>query len=378
MLFELLVANPRLLELLVKTFDASRHAADILIRRPQLLEDVTRGSLDRNVSVARHLVALRKLGPTAGNLDAVRTYRQAQFLRILIRDVLKLANHAALLAEHSALAEACLIFVHGQVASEGGLTVVAMGKFGGAELTYGADLDVLFIGENTRAAQALVVEMGRTTAEGNIFLLDARLRPDGEKGTLTSSVEACEAYYWTRAQLWEIQALTRARMVCGADGAAFIDVAKRAWRIAGQRDDLFPQIDAMRERIRRDRGTGSEILDYKTGLGGIVEAEFLIQALQMRTGIWQPQFTAAISELKYHGTVSDADAEAIQRSYDLLRRCESLLRRWEGKSVSSLPTQEAEQRKLARRVGAKDLDDFGQKYRAAREIIHAAYERYMR
>ena len=60
-----------------------------------------------------------------------------------------------------------------------------MGKFGGAELTYGADLDVMFVGENTRAAQALVVEMGRTTAEGNIFLLDARLRPDGEKGTLT-------------------------------------------------------------------------------------------------------------------------------------------------------------------------------------------------
>lgn len=378
MLFELLVANPRLLELLVKTFDASRHAADILIRRPQLMEDVTRGSLDRNVSVARHLVALRKLRASAGTLDAVRTYRQAQFLRILIRDVLQLANHAALLAEHSALAEACLIFMHGVVASEGGLTVVAMGKFGGSELTYGADLDVMFVGENTRAAQALLVEMGRTTAEGNIFLLDARLRPDGEKGTLTCGMEAFEAYYWTRAQLWELQSLTRARVVCGSDGAAFLDIAQRAWRIAGQRDDLFLQIDAMRERIRRDRGTGSEILDYKTGLGGIVEAEFLIQALQMRTGVWQPQFTAALGELKYHGTVTDADAEAIQNSYDFLRRCESVLRRWESKSVSSLPGDEAEQRKLAQRVGAKDLDAFGEQYRAAREIIHAAYERYMR
>lgn len=378
MLFELLVANPRLLELLVKTFDASRHASDVLIRRPQLLEDVTRGSLDRNISVGRHLVALRKSGATAGKLDFVRAYRQAQFLRILIRDVLKLAGQAALLAEHSALAEACLIFVHGIVAADGGLTVIAMGKFGGSELTYGADLDVMFVGENTRAAQELIVEMGRTTAEGNIFLLDARLRPDGEKGTLTSGIEGFEAYYWTRAQLWEIQALTRARATCGPDGAAFIDVAQRAWRRAGQRADLFLQIDAMRERIRRDRGTGSEVLDYKTGLGGIVEAEFLIQALQMRTGTWQSQFTLALGDLKQQGTVKAGDAEAIQSSYDFLRRCESVLRRWEGKSVSSLPSDEAGQRKLARHVGAKDLDAFGEQYRAAREIIHAAYERYMR
>ncbi|HSH40287.1 MAG TPA: hypothetical protein VK993_16055, partial [Chthoniobacterales bacterium] len=378
MLFELLVANPRLLELLVKTFDASRHASDILIRRPQLLEDVTRGSLDRDVSVARHLVALRKTGATAGKLDAVRTYRQAQFLRILIRDVLQLADHAALLAEHSALAEACLIFVHGLLASDGGLTVVAMGKFGGCELTYGADLDVVFVGENTRAAQELLVEMGRTTAEGNIFLLDARLRPDGEKGTLTCGVDAFEAYYWTRAQLWEIQSLTRAHVVCGTEGAAFMEVAQRAWRTAGQREDLFVLIDAMRERIRRDRGTGSEILDYKTGLGGIVEAEFLVQALQMRSGTSHAQFTAALSELKQRGIVAPNDAEAVQSSYDFLRLCESVLRRWESKSVSSLPNDEGEQRKLARRVGAKDLDAFGERYRAAREIIHATYERYMR
>ena len=54
----------------------------------------------------------------------------------------------------------------------------------------------------------------------------------------------------------------------------------------------------MRERIRRDRGTGSEILDFKTGLGGIVEAEFLVQALQMRAGAWKPHFSFAVNDLK--------------------------------------------------------------------------------
>ena len=377
LLFELLVTNPQLLELLVTTFDASRHATDLLIRRPQLLEDVTGpGVLDRSISVERHLAALRASGATATQLDPIRAYRQLQSLRILVRDVLGLIDLPALHREHSALAEACLIFVHGLLAAETDLTIIGLGKFGGRDLSYGADLDVLFVGENTRAAQEILVEMGRATAEGSIATVDARLRPDGEKGPITCSLATYAAYYEQRAQLWEIQALTRARGVCGPQGAEFIELAQNAWRAAGQRADLLPMIDAMRERIRRERGTGSEILDLKTGLGGIIEAEFLAQALQMKTGTWNPQFQFAVEELQQQGVVSAADATAFQTSYGFLRRCESVLRRWENKSVASLPAEEAEQEKLARRVGAKDLVAFGEQYRAARETIHALYAHY--
>jgi glutamine synthetase adenylyltransferase len=102
LLFELLVANPRLLELLVKTFDASPHATDLLIRRPPLLEEVTRpGVLDRSVSVERHLTALRATDAAAGKLDPVRAYRQTQSLRILLRDILGLLDLPALHREQS-------------------------------------------------------------------------------------------------------------------------------------------------------------------------------------------------------------------------------------------------------------------------------------
>ena len=378
LLFELLVSNPRLLELLVKTFDASRFAADLLIRRPQLLEDVTRsGTLDGSVSVRRHLAALRATKAAPANLEPVRAYHQAQRLRILIRDILDLAELHTLHAEHSALAEASLIFAHSLIAGDGDLTVVGLGKFGGTELSYGGDLDVVFAGENSRAAQDLVVEMSRSTAEGTISPLDTRLRPDGEKGPLVCSLDTFAAYYETRAQLWEIQALTRARTVCGPRGAEFIAIAQRAWRAAGQRPDLFLQIDAMRERIRRDRGTGSEILDFKTGLGGIIEAEFLVQALQMRAGAWNPQFTAALNDLRERHRISAEDAQALQRGYDFLRRCESVLRRMDNKGVSSLPPEEEDQRKVALRTGANNLASFGDEYRAARETIHSLYERYM-
>jgi glutamate-ammonia-ligase adenylyltransferase len=379
MLFELLVVNPKLLELLVKTFDASRHAGDLLIRRPQLLEEITRaGILDQELNVAEHLKRIEALHVSAESLDVLRVYRQTQQLRILLRDILVLANVPTILAEHSSLAEACLAFVNRLRGSESDLTVIALGKFGGAEIGYGADLDVVFVGEDVRAAQHLMVAMAQTTAEGSIWTLDARLRPDGEKGILSCSITAYEAYYQTRAQLWEAQALTRARAIVGPLQNEFMDLARNVWRMAGQRQDLFGQIHAMLERIWRNRGGTSDELDFKTGVGGIVEAEFLIQALQMRTGIWNPNMTGALRELTDAGILKKSHAEALQTHYLYLRSIESTLRRRENKSVSILPAEKTEQEKLAARVGAKSLDAFAQAYREARSAIHAIYSEYFR
>jgi glutamate-ammonia-ligase adenylyltransferase len=379
MLFELLVVNPKLLELLVKTFDASRHAGDLLIRRPQLLEEITRpGMLDREVDFARHLKRLEALNISAESLDLLRTYRQTQGLRILLRDILGLANLPAIFAEHSALAEACLVFVNRLRGSESDLTIIALGKFGGGEIGYGADLDVMFVGEDVRAAQHLMVAMAQTTAEGSIWTVDARLRPDGEKGILTCSLTAYEAYYQTRAQLWEAQALTRARPIAGPLQKEFMELAQNVWRIAGQRPDLFAQIDAMLERIRRGRGSTSDELDFKTGLGGVIEAEFLVQALQMRTGIWNPQMMGALEQLVEAGVMRRPDADKLRQHYEYLRSIGSALRRWENKSVSTFPADKTEQEKFAVRARAKNLDDFAQAYREARSGVHAIYSKYLR
>lgn len=379
MLFELLVVNPKLLELLVKTFDASRHAGDLLIRRPQLLEEITRaGMLDREITVAHHLKRLEALGATSESLDPLRAYRQTQLLRIFLRDVLGIASLSSLFAEHSALAEACLVFVNRLRGSESDLTIIAMGKFGGSEIGYGADLDVVFVGEDVRAAQHLMVAMAQPTAEGSIWTIDARLRPDGEKGILSCSLTAYEAYFQTRGQFWEAQALTRARPLAGPLQNEFMELAQRVWRHVGQRGDLFGQINGMLQRIRRDRGSASDELDFKTGTGGLIEAEFLVQALQMRSAIWNPQMTGALQDLAAKGILTESDAAALQANYEYLRSIESILRRWENKSVSSLPADKAEQSKLALRVEAKSLDAFAQRYREARTAIHLIYSRYLR
>jgi [glutamine synthetase] adenylyltransferase / [glutamine synthetase]-adenylyl-L-tyrosine phosphorylase len=378
LLFELLVTNPKLLELLVKTFDASRFAGDLLIRRPQLLEDITRDpTFDEPRSVQENLCRLDSLGAAANNLDPIRAYRQRQFLRIILRDAVGLVQPAGTFVELSDVAEACLVFVARLLANEQ-LTIIALGKFGGREISYGADLDVLFVGEDVRAAQNLMTAMAQPTAEGNIWALDARLRPEGEKGPVVCSLETFESYYAGRAQLWELQALTRARAISGPLQNEFMAIAKTAWRRAGQDLGLFTKIHDMVERIRRERGSGSDFLDLKTGVGAIIEAEFLVQALQMRANIWEQNWERAVDELHQSGHLNKSVVTKLKKSYGFLRRCELVLRRYDNRSVSTLPSDPDEQRKFAIRFGYPDFDAFRRDYLAAREAIHKLYKQHIR
>src|SRR5213082_325230 len=378
LLFELLVTNPRLLELLVKTFDASRFASELLIRRPQLLEDITRDpTFHEPRSMAENLRRIDSLGADASNLDPIRAYRQRQLLRIILREVLGLSSPAATFTELSDVAEACLLYMARLLGNEP-LTIIALGKFGGCEISYGADLDVLFVGDDTRAAQNLVIAMAQPTAEGNIWALDARLRPEGEKGPLVCSLETYQSYYANRAQPWELQALTRARAFSGPLQNEFTEIAKRAWRRASQDADLLIRIDGMLERIRRERGSGSDFLDFKTGIGGIIEGEFLVQALQMRENIWEPNWERAVDQLRERAILNDAEAGKLKQAYGLLRRYESVLRRYENKAVSVLPHGSGEQRRVSVRLGYDNFEAFRRDYLDARDVIHALYEEHSR
>lgn len=378
LLFELLATNPTLLELLIKTFDRSRFAADLLIRRPQLLEEITRDkSFNQPRSVADHLTRLESFGASATNLDPVRAYRQRQTLRIIMRDVLDVAGAAIIFAELSDLAEGCVRFTNRLLGGEN-LTIVGLGKFGGHDLNYGADLDVIFIGEDARPAQNLITATTQPSAEGMIASLDARLRPDGEKGALVAPLAAYESYYTDRAQLWEIQALSRARPISGPSQDAYLDSVQIIWRKVGQQADLFSKIDSMLDRIHRERSSGLEFLDFKTGAGGMIEAEFLVQALQMRAGIWEPNWEDAIARLIEQDLVSKRDGAEVAGSYRFLRRIETALRRFENKNISVLPASSEEQAKLSQRLDFKTADNFAREYQLARETIHAVYDRYLK
>jgi glutamate-ammonia-ligase adenylyltransferase len=290
----------------------------------------------------------------------------------MLRELLGLIRPATTFAELSDLAEACLVFTARLLGDEQ-LTIIALGKFGGGEINYGADLDVVFVGDDTRAAQNLVIAMTQRTSEGNIWPLDARLRPEGEKGPLVCSLETYQWYYANRAQLWELQALTRARPISGPLQNEFMETAKHSWRRAGQTAELFTKINDMLERIRRERGSGSDFLDLKTGTGGIIEVEFLVQALQMRENIWEPNWERAADRLDKDGQLDDSEIATLKNAYALLRRCELVLRRYENRSVSTLPSDLGEQQKFAILLGYREFDDFRRDYTEARDSIHTLY-----
>src|SRR5213075_3165195 len=169
----------------------------------------------------------------------------------------------------------------------------------------------------------------------------------GEKGPIVCSLETYESYYAGRAQPWELQALIRARGVSGSLQSEFMEIAKRAWSRACQDADVFIKIDDMLERIRRQRGSGSDFLDLKTGHGGIIEAEFLVQALQMRKDIWEQNWARAVDRLYKLGHLNESDSAELKNAYALLRRCELVLRRYDNRSVSTFPSDPDHQRKFA-------------------------------
>ena len=127
----------------------------------------------------------------------------------------------------------------------------------------------------------------------------------------------------------------------------------------------------MLQRVRVERGSGNDATDFKTGIGGIVEAEFLVQALQMRHDVRETSVRLAISKLA--NVISSEDADLLGRGYEFLRRLETVLRRGRNTSASSLPSDPIEQRKFAIRMGFKDRESWQQAYEGARTGIHAIY-----
>lgn len=374
MLFESLVANPKLLELLIRLFDASPFLTEVVLRRPQLIEEVAReGNLGQNYSLSDYNLALQQNQEKLPPLEWIRVCRRAQILRILTRDVLSFANIDEIQAEYSALAQACLLFCQNELELNH-LTIIAMGKFGGSELSYGSDLDIVFIGDSLQGADVFIKTMNSMTTEGIIFPVDTRLRPEGQSGILVIPFDAYLQYFNQRAQFWEAQSLTKARALSGPHQEEFLPQIQEIWRNFSSSCDVMHEVHSMHNRIVTQRSTGDDLRDFKTGRGGLMEVEFLAQALQMRAGIWENNTTLALTKLRDAGDLTADQCETLTQGYRKLRTTESILRRREITGVSSLPTDEASQSHLAQRLNFPSLQAFLDDFAQLRASLHKIYQ----
>ncbi|VVM05950.1 Glutamate-ammonia-ligase adenylyltransferase [Methylacidimicrobium cyclopophantes] len=368
-LFETLAANPKALELLVRLFDASSFFSEILFAQPELFEEITQSrSLGCRKGKEEYLEGL---GCVRGEAAVgARLYRRGELLRILLRDILGLADLLEIQREYTALAEACLEFAC-QTIPSGDLAYIGLGRFGGGELAYGSDLDCLCVGSQEQSALAIHRFLGEPLPAGILFPMDYRLRPHGE-GPLALPVEVYEVYYRDKAQFWEIQALTRARFVAGEGktGERFIAMVDRLWR---ERSRACPldEIISMRERIEQERHAAlAPFQRFKTGAGGILDIEFGLTLWSMRTGKREPNFWNVLADLR---TREPDLAGVLEDGYRFLRRVEAVLRRERNQQQEVLPEDPTAWKKLGQRLGFPTVEEFIGAYEGKRKGIRAAY-----
>jgi glutamate-ammonia-ligase adenylyltransferase len=318
-------------------------------------------------------------------------------MRIGLRDILGVADYEQNFEELSALAEACLQYALEVVLRKHKLkqppfAIIGWGKLGGAELNYGSDLDITFVAPDhsrqlpklQKLAAELMELLSSPTEFGVAFVTDARLRPDGEKGLLVNTLEAYADYYRHRAALWEIQSLTRTRFIAGDAkvGAKFQTMAS-TWTDFTQRPaiaaftaDWKSQIAAMRTRIEKERTpAGQDTLAIKTGSGGLIDAEFVAQALCLEHGWHEPNTLAALQRAQRDGVLGRQVAKQLIENYRHLRRVEAILRRWSFAGETVLPIDAAPLNRVAVRCGFAGTDEFMSALSQWRHVIREVYRK---
>ncbi|MEA2825845.1 MAG: [glutamine synthetase] adenylyltransferase / [glutamine synthetase]-adenylyl-L-tyrosine [Actinomycetota bacterium] len=326
-------------------------------------------------------------------------YKRREELRVAAGDVLGLAppdedQVVVTACQLTTLAEASLQAALDALAPSLPFAVIAMGRFGGAELSYASDLDLLFVydGQNTvdvkaadfkaaeKVAESLVRFLAGTTPATRIYPIDLGLRPEGKDGPLARSLDGYATYYDRWAQTWERQALVRARFVAGdADvGRRFMEIIEpHVWGKPLAESDIR-EIRRIKARIERERIPHAEDPQFhlKLGRGSLSDVEFTAQLLQLRHGVRATGTMDALVRLEQAGVLDPDDREVLADAY---RFCERARNRWflvKGAPGDSLPTKPEQMAALARSLGmtAADLrENYRRVTRRSRNVVERVF-----
>ena len=396
--YALLAENRDILKLLTSMFGMSEFLSKIFIGHPELLDSmITRGyaylQKERATMVQELDTLLGQADCFEEQLDAMRRYRHEEFLRIGMNDIHGKMGQPEVALQLTNLAEVCLDAACGLATGEltrfgrprvtepdgssreASFAIVAMGKLGGFELNYHSDLDIIYIydgqgmtdGEKSitnreyfaKLGQKIIMVLTTQTREGYAYKIDTRLRPSGNAGPLVASLESFQSYHGTESQIWERQALTKARVTYGAAQLkkAIEQVIEGAVYGAGADEMVKSEIHRLRMRMELELAketTGS--YNIKTGRGGMVDVEFLVQYLQLSHGHRHPELRngttlKALEAIRQLGILPEADYQTLAEGYRFLRRLENRLRIINDYSMNDLGGPLRYLNKLARRLG---------------------------
>ncbi|MDQ3878084.1 MAG: bifunctional glutamine-synthetase adenylyltransferase/deadenyltransferase [Actinomycetota bacterium] len=306
-------------------------------------------------------------------MAGVRRAKRRRLLQIAARDLAGEATVEQVTEALADLADACLAVACDDSDGQSvGLAVIAMGKLGGRELNYVSDIDILFMSDSdtteaTKAASAVLRSLGEFAPEGQPYIIDTNLRPEGRNGPLVRSREGFLQYYRKWAKPWEFQALIKARAAAGDTrlGIRFVGET-RAFVFPAQVDPIrVGEIRRMKQRVEEHaqrtsrRGRTAEAEDVKLGPGGIRDIEFAVQLLQLVHGGADGSVTSgrtldALKALVDGGYIAEDDGAGLAVAYRWLRAVEHRLQLWQERRVRHLPSDEESLSRLARVMGFHD------------------------
>lgn len=359
---------------------------------------------------------------------ALRRLRRRVMLTLIARDTTGRAELTEVVTTMTALAELALQSAveahagelaadHGKPTSSDGvsqdLLVVGMGKLGGAELNVSSDIDLIFVydedgetaGSNVRRRltnHEFFAQLGRRviallndmTADGFVFRVDMRLRPNGSAGPLAASCAMLEEYLMAQGREWERFAWLKGRIVSApvfATAAQFeaqcgaLNTIVRPFVFRKYLD--FGAIAALRElhklirteAARRSGGRDDRTDDVKLGRGGIRELEFIAQTFQIVRGGRDPQLRSkstlhTLASLSKLGVLPSATCDRLAASYVFLRNLEHALQYVDDAQTHRVPAESAARERVARLLGAASADAMMMEYRAVQKLVAEVFD----
>jgi glutamate-ammonia-ligase adenylyltransferase len=412
-IFSMLRHNPVLLERLAVVLGAAPSLADHLANVSSALEGLfSPQDIDHDPAISLAAQLTDSSGLDQALSFATRFVRGEEFRLATAELDGRIDQDAAGLAR-SALADAAIGQLLPLVLAEherrygklrgGGMVVVALGKAGSREMLAGSDLDLMLVydqpteaGESNgrtrlpasqyfaRAAQGVVAALTVPTRDGKLYDVDMRLRPSGNKGPVAVSLPAFVRYHRESAWTWERLALTRARVVAGpARLRARVKAALHHALAEGDRGKVAADTVAMRRRLLAELPPDGP-WDVKLRRGGLLEVEFLAQALQLMhagtKGVANPTTRCALRNLARAGVLGDAEALDLVKADQAWRAVLGMLRICEGRAVPhalAAPLEARVSRALDRIVGSQPGHGLAERLHCVADGVSAAFARHL-
>jgi len=395
-----LLQQPRAVEILVKLFVGSQFLTEILLRNPQYLDRLVEhkrlAEFKSRLDFFEHgqsSIPDGALLPVV--MDQLRRFQQWELLRLAACDTFGLMDLKTVTLQLALLADGLVQIALNHVAAMAGLplqgfVVLAFGKLGGEELNYSSDIDLVFVCSREaerywNLGQKLIRTLADVTELGFLYRVDMRLRPWGDAGPLVTTAEAYLSYLQRHGQLWEKQALMKARPIAGDlefGQAVLRQLEPCLFDVEPDtaRHGIWEAKQKIEEQLRR---RGHHWGEVKGGPGGIRDVEFVTQFLQLTHGGTCPAVRTrntldGLARLADQGWILPEEYRRLTDGYIILRTIEHALQLLHNQQAHQLPRSERQLAYLARRLDFPDTRTFLDQYEMHSKSVREIFERYLK